>query len=89
MAISIFTISMISIIFKRYLTLINSSLRNIKISRFSISLFKKKIPPLQNLPKPKLELHNISSNPHLLLKLESWKFSKNRAAKLAGKNENF
>lgn len=87
MAISIFTISMI--IFKRYLTLINSSLRNIKISRFSISLFKKKIPPLQNLPKPKLELHNISSNPHLLLKLESWKFSKNRAAKLAGKNENF
>lgn len=87
MAISVFTISMI--IFKRYLTLINSSLRNIKISRFSISLFKKKIPPLQNLPKPKLELHNISSNPHLLLKLESWKFSKNRAAKLAGKNENF
>lgn len=87
MAISIFTISMI--IFKRYLTLINSSFRNIKISRFSISLFKKKIPPLQNLPKSKLELHNISSNPHLLLKLESWKFSKNRAAKLAGKNENF
>lgn len=87
MAISVFTISMI--IFKRYLTLINSSLRNIKISRFSISLFKTKIPPLQNLPKPKLELHNISSNPHLLLKLESWKFSKNRAAKLAGKNENF